>query len=100
MLGEAAARGRGVDLAAVAQRGRDGITGARRIGDIGFAVVRGGGIFGEHQVLFAAEDEVLSLSHAALDRGLFARGALEAARWVKGRPPGLYDMQDVLGLKG
>ncbi|HYD43839.1 MAG TPA: 4-hydroxy-tetrahydrodipicolinate reductase, partial [Phenylobacterium sp.] len=100
MLGEAAARGRGVTLADVAQRGRDGITGARRVGDIGFSVVRGGGIFGEHQVLFAAEDEVLSLTHTALSRGLFARGALEAARWVKGRPPGLYDMQDVLGLKG
>ena len=100
MLGEAAARGRGVDLANVAQRGRDGITGARRIGDIGFSAVRGGGIFGEHQVLFAAEDEVLSLTHTALNRGLFARGALEAARWVKGKPPGLYDMQDVLGLKG
>jgi 4-hydroxy-tetrahydrodipicolinate reductase len=100
MLGEAAAGGRGVKLADVAQRGRDGITGARRIGDIGFAVVRGGGIFGEHQVLFAAEDEVLSLTHTALNRGLFARGALEAARWVKGKPPGLYDMQDVLGLKG
>lgn len=100
MLGEAAARGRGVQLAQVAQRGRDGITGERRIGDIGFSVVRGGGIFGEHEVLFAAEDEVLTLSHSALSRGLFARGALEAARWVKGRPPGLYDMQDVLGLKG
>lgn len=99
MLGEAAARGRGVQLSNVAQRGRDGITGARRIGDIGFAVVRGGGVFGEHEVLFAAEDEVLSLSHSALNRGLFARGALEAARWVKGKPPGLYDMQDVLGLK-
>lgn len=100
MLGEAAAEGRGVQLGEVAQRGRDGITGARRVGDIGFAVVRGGGIFGEHEVIFAAEDEVLTLSHQALGRGLFARGALEAARWVKGRPPGLYDMQDVLGLKG
>jgi 4-hydroxy-tetrahydrodipicolinate reductase len=100
MLGEAAAKGRGVQLSKVAQRGRDGITGARRIGDIGFSVVRGGGIFGEHEVIFAAEDEVLSLAHSALSRDLFARGALEAVRWVKGKPPGLYDMQDVLGLKG
>lgn len=100
MLGEAAARGRGVQLAKVAQRGRDGITGARHVGDIGFSVVRGGGIFGEHEVIFAAEDEVLRLSHQALSRDLFARGALEAARWLKGRPAGLYDMQNVLGLKG
>jgi 4-hydroxy-tetrahydrodipicolinate reductase len=99
MLGEAAARGRGVDLAEVAQRVRDGITGARPVGEIGFSVQRGGGIVGEHSVVFAAEDEILTLSHSARDRGLFARGAVEAARWVSGRPPGAYDMQDVLGLK-
>lgn len=99
MLGEAAARGRQVALADVAQRIRDGITGPRPAGEIGFSVIRGGGIIGEHSVIFAAEDEILTLSHSARDRGLFARGAVEAARWVAGQPPGLYDMQDVLGLK-
>lgn len=99
MLGEAAARGRQVVLADVAQRVRDGITGPRPAGEIGFSVIRGGGIIGEHSVIFAAEDEILTLSHSARDRGLFARGAVEAARWVAGQPPGLYDMQDVLGLK-
>jgi len=98
MLGAAAARGRGVDLDKVAQRGRDGITGARTPGDIGFSVMRGGGIVGEHSVTFAAEDEVLTLSHSARDRSLFARGAAAAARWVAGRPPGAYDMRDVLGF--
>lgn len=98
MLGEAAARGRGVALAAVAKRGRDGITGARPSGEIGFSVVRGGGIVGEHSVSFIAEDETLTLSHSARDRGLFARGALVAARWVAGRPPGHYAMADVLGF--
>jgi len=98
MLGAAAARGRGVDLDKVAQRGRDGITGARTAGDIGFSVLRGGGIVGEHGVTFAAEDEILTLSHSARDRGLFARGAVAAARWVAGRPPGHYDMRDVLGF--
>lgn len=99
MLGEAAAEGRAVKLADVAQRARDGITGARRAGDIGFAVLRGGGIVGEHAVVFAAEDEILTFSHSARDRSLFARGAVEAARWVAGKPPGEYDMQDVLGMK-
>ena len=98
MLGEAAAEGRGVELAAVARRVRDGITGARPQGEIGFSVLRGGGIVGEHSVIFAAEDEILTLSHSARDRGLFARGAVAAARWVAGRPPGEYDMQDVLGF--
>jgi 4-hydroxy-tetrahydrodipicolinate reductase len=99
MLGEAAAEGRGVKLDDVAQRGRDGITGARKAGDIGFSVMRGGDIIGEHSVTFAADDEILTISHSARDRGLFARGTVEAARWVAGKPPGLYDMQDVLGLK-
>lgn len=99
MLGEAAADGRGVALADVAQRGRDGITGARRTGDIGFAALRGGGIVGEHSVMFAAEDEILTFTHSARDRSLFARGALHAAAWVHGKPPGQYDMQDVLGLR-
>jgi 4-hydroxy-tetrahydrodipicolinate reductase len=99
MLGEAAATGRGVRLAQVAQRVRDGVTGPRAAGDIGFSVMRGGGVIGEHSVVFAAEDEILTLSHSARDRGLFARGAVAAARWVAGRPAGAYDMQDVLGLR-
>ena len=98
MLGEAAARGRGVTLSQVAKRGRDGITGARPAGEIGFSVVRGGGIVGEHSVSFIAEDETLTLSHSARDRGLFARGAIAAARWVVSRPPGHYSMRDVLGF--
>ena len=100
MLGEAAAQGRGVELAAVSQTLRDGITGPRPDGAIGFASLRGGGIVGEHSVLFAAEDEIVTLSHSARDRSLFARGALAAAVWVADKPPGLYDMQDVLGLSG
>jgi 4-hydroxy-tetrahydrodipicolinate reductase len=99
MLGEAAAAARGVDLGKVAERGRDGITGARATGAIGFSVMRGGGLFGEHSVSFIAEDETLSLAHVAHDRSLFARGALAAALWVAGKPPGLYDMQDVLGFR-
>jgi 4-hydroxy-tetrahydrodipicolinate reductase len=100
MLGEAAAKGRGVDLAKVSERGRDGITGARKRGAIGFSVLRGGGIVGEHSVMFAADDEIITLSHSARDRSLFARGAVKAAQWAAGRPPGLYDMQDVLGFNG
>jgi 4-hydroxy-tetrahydrodipicolinate reductase len=99
MLGEAAARGRGVSLAQMAVRARDGITGPRPEGAIGFAAVRGGGVIGEHSVIFAAEDEILTLSHSARDRDLFARGAIAAALWLKGRGPGLYDMQDVLGFR-
>jgi 4-hydroxy-tetrahydrodipicolinate reductase len=98
MLGNAAAEGRGVPLASVERRGRDGITGERPVGEIGFSVVRGGGIVGEHSVLFAAAEEVVTISHSALDRGMFARGALAAARFAAGRAPGEYDMQDVLGL--
>lgn len=97
MLGAAAAEGRGVHLAAVERHGRDGIGGERPVGEIGFAVLRGGGVVGEHDVIFAAEDEVVTLSHSARARGMFARGALAAARWVVGRAPGAYDMQDVLG---
>ncbi|WP_293898794.1 4-hydroxy-tetrahydrodipicolinate reductase [Phenylobacterium sp.] len=99
MLGEAAAAGRGVDLSKAAKRGRDGITGPRPRGEIGFASLRGGGIVGEHSVIFAGEAEILTLSHSARDRSLFARGAVHAARWVAGRLPGEYDMQDVLGFK-
>jgi 4-hydroxy-tetrahydrodipicolinate reductase len=99
MLGEAAARGRGVKLDDVARRARDGITGARPAGEIGFSVLRGGGIVGDHSVTFAADEEILTLSHSGRDRSLFARGAVAAAKWVAARPPGEYDMQDVLGFK-
>jgi 4-hydroxy-tetrahydrodipicolinate reductase len=98
MLGEAAADGRKTSLREAQVRARDGLTGPRAPGTIGFAVSRGGGIVGEHSVMFAAEDEILTLSHSARDRSLFARGAVEAAAWIAGRPPGLYDMQDVLGF--
>jgi len=99
MLGEAAARGREGTLAELAVRVRDGLTGPRPEGAIGFAVLRGGGVVGEHSVILAAEDELITLSHSARDRALFARGALAAAAWAADRPPGLYDMQDVLGLR-
>jgi len=98
MLGEAAAEGRGVKLDDVADRGRDGITGARKKGDIGFAVIRGGGIVGEHDVIFAGPGERITLRHVADDRALFARGALKAALWAQGKAPGEYSMLDVLGL--
>jgi len=97
--GEAAARGRGVELSSVARHGREGITGARPAGEIGFSVVRAGGIIGEHSVIFGSDEEILTLSHSARDRSLFAKGAVAAARWLAGRPPGAYDMQDVLGFK-
>jgi 4-hydroxy-tetrahydrodipicolinate reductase len=99
MLGEAAARGREVGLGQASVRVRDGVTGPRPEGAIGFSVMRGGGIVGEHSVTFAADDEIVTLSHSARDRGLFARGALEAAIWAADRPPGLYDMLDVLGFR-
>lgn len=98
MLGEAAAEGRGVVLNSVADRGRDGITGKRTRGHIGFTAIRGGDIVGEHDVLFAAPGERIVLRHVASDRGIFARGALKAALWGIGRKPGAYDMLDVLGL--
>ena len=98
MLGEAAARGRGIDLAEHSERARDGVNGPRAPGAIGFSVSRGGGIVGEHSVSFVAEDEIFTLSHSARNRSLFARGAVEAAVWVGGRPAGLYDMMDVLGF--
>lgn len=99
MLGEAAASGRGEDLADVRATPWDGITGERAAGRIGFASLRAGGVIGEHTVLFASEDETLTLSHSAIDRSLFARGAVVAAAWVRNRRPGLYDMQDVLGFR-
>ncbi len=98
MLGEAAAEGRGVSLADVSDRGRDGMTGARKPGDIGFTAIRGGDIVGEHDVMFAAAGERITLRHVASDRSVFARGALKAALWGQGRAPGQYDMLDVLGL--
>ncbi|MFT7595455.1 MAG: 4-hydroxy-tetrahydrodipicolinate reductase [Paracoccaceae bacterium] len=98
MLGQAAADGRGVSLDDMADRGRDGITGARVRGHIGFSAIRGGDIVGEHDVMFAAPGERIVLRHIATDRAVFARGALKAALWGQGQGPGEYDMLDVLGL--
>ena len=98
MLGEAAAEGRGVELAGHSARGRDGLTGARRKGDIGFASLRGGTVVGDHSVIFAGDGERIMLSHHAEDRSLFVPGALKAALWARGRKPGLYAMADVLGM--
>lgn len=98
MLGEAAAQGRGIVLAEHSARGRDGITGARTTGDIGFASLRGGTVAGDHSVIFAGPYERIELTHKAEDRMLFAHGALKAAMWAHGKKPGLYSMADVLGL--
>ena len=98
MLGEAAAEGRGVNLADVSDRGRDGETGARKPGDIGFVALRGGDVIGEHDVIFAGEGERIILRHIASDRMLFARGAIKAALWGQTQKPGEYTMLDVLGL--
>ncbi len=98
MLGRAAAEGRGVDFDAEKVSGRDGITGARQRGSIGFSAIRGGDIVGEHDVIFAADGERVVLRHIATDRAVFARGALRAALWGLGQKPGEYDMMDVLGL--
>jgi 4-hydroxy-tetrahydrodipicolinate reductase len=98
-LGRAAAAGRGIDLGARSQRVRDGHTGARTRGDIGFATLRGGDVVGDHVVIFAGEGERLELAHRATSRRIFALGALRAARWVVAQKPGLYGMKDVLGLK-
>jgi 4-hydroxy-tetrahydrodipicolinate reductase len=98
LLGEAAALGRGKPLQQLRIGSRDGVTGMRPQGGIGFTSVRAGGIVGEHDVIFAAEREVVTLSHKALDRAVFADGALAAAIWVADKPPGLYAMGDVLGL--
>lgn len=99
MLGEAAADGRGVSLPDVRDAGRDGITGARKRGDIGFSAIRGGDIVGEHDVMFAGAGERIILRHVASDRRLFANGALRAALWAQEKPSGQYDMLDVLGLQ-
>lgn len=98
MLGEAAADGRKVSLDDVSVRCRDGHTGARRRGDIGFQSLRGGSVVGDHTVIFAGEGERVQLTHLASDRGIFARGAVKAAMWGRGRGPGLFAMSDVLGL--
>jgi 4-hydroxy-tetrahydrodipicolinate reductase len=100
LLGEAAARGRGVNLSEHSARGRDGLTGPRKAGDIGFASLRGGTVIGDHSVIFAGMGERIEFSHRAEERGIFARGALAAALWTRGRPAGLYSMADVLGLSG
>jgi 4-hydroxy-tetrahydrodipicolinate reductase len=98
MLGEAAARGRDISLKEKGVHVRDGETGPRREGDIGFAALRGGDVVGEHRVMFAGPGERIELGHVATDRGIFARGAVRAALWGRGRPPGLYSMADVLGF--
>ena len=99
MLGRAAAQGRGIDLAQHSIRGLDGMTGVRCAGDIGFASLRGGTVVGEHSVIFAGPAERVELTHRAEDRMIFARGALHAALWARGKEPGLYSRADVLGLK-
>lgn len=99
MFGEAAAAGRRANLADVAERGRDGITGPRGAGAIGFASLRGGDVVGEHEIIFAGPGERVVLGHVATDRMLFARGAVRAALWGQGQEPGQYSMLDVLGLR-
>jgi len=98
LLGEAAAAGRKIALEQRSARGRDGVTGARRSGDIGFASLRGGTVTGDHSVIFAGPMERIELTHRAEDRTMFAQGALKAALWAHGKPPGFYSMADVLGL--
>jgi 4-hydroxy-tetrahydrodipicolinate reductase len=98
LLGEAAAEGRGIDLANHSARGRDGITGARQSGEIGFASLRGGSVAGDHTVHFFGADERLSLTHLAENRSIFAKGAVRAAQWLAGKPAGRYRMGEVLGL--
>src|SRR5690606_30642758 len=97
-LGRAAAKGRAVDLDDVSVRTRDGVTGPRETGSIGFATLRGGDVVGEHRVIFATGGERIELGHIATDRAIFARGAVRAALWTRGKAPGLYSMKDVLGL--
>jgi 4-hydroxy-tetrahydrodipicolinate reductase len=98
LLGEAAAAGRKIALDAHSARGRDGVTGARNAGDIGFASLRGGTVTGDHSVIFAGPMERIELTHRAEDRTMFAEGAVKAALWARGKKPGLYSMADVLGL--
>lgn len=98
LLGEAAAKGRGIELPAHAVKVRDGHTGARETGTIGFATLRGGSVVGDHSVILAGEGELVTLSHSARDRSIFARGAVAAALWARDKKPGYYSMLDVLGL--
>ena len=98
LLGEAAASGRGIDLKQHSDRGRDGITGARNAGDIGFASLRGGSVAGDHHVIFASEHERIELVHRAETRAIFARGAVKAATWLTRQKAGRFTMQEVLGL--
>jgi 4-hydroxy-tetrahydrodipicolinate reductase len=98
LLGEAAAKGRGIELADHSERGRDGHTGAREVGAVGFASLRGGTVAGEHSVILAGEEERITLSHSAENRSIFARGAVRAAEWLMGKPAGRYSMDEVLGL--
>ena len=98
LLGEAAAKGRGIALAEHSARGRDGITGARQSGEIGFASLRGGSVAGDHTVHFLGADERISLTHLAENRSIFAKGAVRAAQWLVGKPAGRYGMSEVLGL--
>lgn len=98
LLGQAAASGRQIDLDAASVRVRDGHTGPRRAGTVGFATLRGGTVVGDHSVMLAGTGERITLSHQAWDRGIFARGAVKAALWARQRKPGLYSMRDVLGL--
>jgi 4-hydroxy-tetrahydrodipicolinate reductase len=100
LLGESAAKGRSMQLAGHSVRSRDGHTGVRPQGAIGFATLRGGSVVGEHEVILAGTGERITLKHQADDRGIFARGAVKAALWAQGRKPGLYSMRDVLGLSG
>jgi 4-hydroxy-tetrahydrodipicolinate reductase len=98
LLGQAAAEGRGINLAQRSVRSRDGHTGARQAGDIGFATLRGGTVIGDHSVVFAGDYERIEIAHRAEDRSIFARGAVKAALWAHDKKPGLYSMADVLGL--
>lgn len=98
MIGEAAAKGRGQSLGEIRIPPHDGMTGPRKEGSLAFSVIRGGGIIGDHETAFISDEEILSISHRALDRAIFAKGALAAAKWAVGQKPGLYTMRDVLGL--
>jgi len=98
LLGQAAAAGRNIDLASHSDSGRDGVTGARTVGNIGFAALRGGSVAGDHQVIFATDQERIEIGHRAENRTIFARGAVTAALWLVGKAPGRYTMADVLGL--
>lgn len=98
LLGQAAAKGRNIDLSSSSERGRDGQTGARKPGAIGFASLRGGSVAGDHSVILATENERIELTHRAENRAIFARGALRAAEWISAQPPGRYTMDQVLGI--